>query len=206
MPGRLRPWVWALALAMAGPAALAQSSGQASGQSSGQTSGQSATPSVPALPQSPILTVDQERLYAQSLWGQRVEAELQAETRALQTENNRIEAELTAEEKSLTEKRPTMAPQDFRKLADDFDERVTGIRAAQDRKAADLVASRDRARQEFLAAALPVMAKVLSEHGAVAILDNRAVFVAARSVDATDALLKELDEALGAGPAPAPSP
>ena len=162
-----------------------------------------------ALPQSPILTVDQDRLYAQSLWGQRVEAELQAETQALQTENNRIEAELTAEEKSLTEKRPTMAPQDFRKLADDFDERVTGIRAAQDRKAADLVASRDRARQEFLAAALPVMAKVLSEHGAVAILDNRAVFVAARSVDATDALLKELDEVLGAGPAPgdtAPAP
>ena len=37
--------------------------------------------------------------------------------------------------------------------------------------------------------------------GAVAILDNRAVFVAASSIDATEEMRKRLDEVLGAGPA-----
>lgn len=156
-------------------------------------------------PASPILTIDQERLYGQSLWGKRAEAEITAESQALQAENNRIEAELTAEEKSLTERRPTMPAPDFRKLADDFDQRVTGIRTAQDRKAREIAARRDQARQDFFNAALPVMADLLRARGAVAILDNRAVFVSARSIDATDDMRQRLDEVLGAGPdRPAP--
>lgn len=149
---------------------------------------------------SPILTIDQERLYSQSLWGKRVETEIAAATKSLQTENAKIEAELTTEEKSLTERRATMAAADFRKLADDFDQRVTGIRAAQDKKANEIAARRDQARQDFFGAALPVMAELLRARGAVAILDNRAVFVAARSIDATDDMRKRLDEVLGAGP------
>lgn len=152
-------------------------------------------------PSSPILTIDQERLYAESLWGKRVEAEIAAANKDLQTENNRIEAELTAEEKSLTDRRPTTPPADFRKLADDFDQRVTGIRDAQDRKGREIAARRDQARQDFFAAALPVMADLLRARGAVAILDNRAVFVAASSIDATEEVRKRLDEVLGAGPA-----
>ena len=149
---------------------------------------------------SPILTIDQDRLYTESLWGRRAEAEIKAAMTVLQTENNRIEAALTAEEMSLTDRRAAMKPDDFRKLADEFDARVTGIRQAQDAKAHDIAAGRDKARQAFLSAALPVMAQLLQARGAVAILDNRAVFVSAKSIDATDDLLKRLDGVLGAGP------
>jgi Skp family chaperone for outer membrane proteins len=149
---------------------------------------------------SPILTIDQDRLYAESLWGKRAEAEIKASMAALQAENNKIEGELTAEELSLTDRRPKMKPEDFRKLADDFDARVTDIRQAQDNKSRQIAADRDKARQAFLTAALPVMAKLLQAKGAVAILDNRAVFVSARSIDATDDLRQRLDQVLGAGP------
>lgn len=149
---------------------------------------------------SPILTIDQERLYIESLWGKRAEADIKAAMAVLQTENNKIEAELTAEEMSLTDRRATMKPEEFRKLADDFDVRVTGIRQAQDSKARGIAAERDKARQAFLSAALPVMAQLLKARGAVAILDNRAVFVSAKSIDATDDLLQRLDGVLGAGP------
>lgn len=149
---------------------------------------------------SPILTIDQDRLYTESLWGKRAETEIKASMAALQAENNKIEAELTAEELSLTDRRPKMKPEDFRKLADDFDARVTDIRQAQDNKSRQIAADRDKARQAFLTAALPVMAKLLQAKGAVAILDNRAVFVSARSIDATDDLRQRLDQVLGAGP------
>lgn len=149
---------------------------------------------------SPILTIDQDRLYGESLWGKRAEAAIQAETAALQAENRRIEAGLADEEKALTERRKTAAPDTFRALADDFDQRVTGIRDAQERKLNAIATERDETRQAFFNAALPVMARLLEQRGAVAILDSRAVFVSARSVDATDELRTEIDRVLGAGP------
>ena len=47
---------------------------------------------------SPVLTVDLERIARESDYGQRMAAELQADTVILQSEFNRIEAELIAEE------------------------------------------------------------------------------------------------------------
>lgn len=150
--------------------------------------------------QSPVLTIDQDRLYSQSLWGKRAEGELAAATSALQAENRKIEAELTAEEKSLTEKRTKMPAADFRKLADDFDSRVTGIRKAQDGKSRELAAKRDEDRRAFFDAAVPIIGEVMQKRGAVAILDSRAIFLSAKLVDATDEVLAVCNARLGAGP------
>lgn len=148
----------------------------------------------------PILTLDQESLFSQSLWGKRAVAEIEADSRILQAENRNIEAALTAEEKALTDQRTRMAPDEFRKLADEFDTRVTGIRQAQESKARSLGEERERERQAFFDAVLPIMGEVMSERGAVAILDNRAVFLSVRSIDVTDDMLARIDERLGAGP------
>ncbi len=154
-----------------------------------------------APPASAVLTVDQERLFSESLWGKRMQAELEAASRELQAENRKIEAALTAEEKALTDKRVTMAPADFRVLADEFDKRVTGIRAAQDGKARDLTARRDADRKAFLDSVLPIMGEVMTARGAVAILDSRAIFLSVRSIDATDAIVAAIDAKLGDGSA-----
>ena len=149
---------------------------------------------------SPVLTIDQDRLYTESLWGKRALADLEARSTGLQAENRKIEAALTAEEKTLTERRPIMAAEEFRKLADDFDRRVTGIRQAQDTKARDLTRYRDEDRQAFYDAALPVMGEVMDARGAVAILDKRAIFLSATAIDVTDTVRALIDRKLGAGP------
>ncbi|WP_284163103.1 OmpH family outer membrane protein [Frigidibacter sp. SD6-1] len=148
---------------------------------------------------SPVVTVDQERLFTQSAWGKRALAEIDKDSRELQAENRRIEAALTAEEKDLTDRRPTLPAAEFRKLADAFDEKVTGIRKAQDTKLRDLTARHDTARKEFFDAVLPVMGKVMEAQGAFAILDNRAVFMSVRSIDITDEVIAAADAELGDG-------
>ncbi len=162
------------------------------------------TPEAPV--ESPVLTLDQERFFTETLWGKRVTAELNADSAALGAENRRIESELTAEEKNLTERRPNMTAEEFRKAADDFDARVVGIRNAQDAKTRALNGRGETERQEFFNKALPVISDVLQERGAVAVLDSRAIFVSSGAIDITDTLIAEIDRRIGAGPAePAPA-
>ncbi len=151
---------------------------------------------------SPILTVDQERVYAESAWGKRAAAEIDAASAALAAENRRIEAELTAEERKLTDERATTPVEAFRAKADAFDRKVVSIRAAQDAKTRDLNRLRDAERQAFLNAALPVLGGVLRDRKALAILDVRAVFISSNAIDVTDDVIAALNARLGAGTAP----
>lgn len=181
--GGLRSGVLALALALAAGAGAAQ---------------EAPAPAAPSL-QTPILTIDQDRLFAETLWGKRVAQRIEAASSDLAAENRRIEAELTAEEKDLTEKRPTLPAEEFRKLADAFDARVTEFRRSQDGKARMIGSIHDAERQAFFKAALPVMAAVLRRHGAVVVLDDRAIFLSADSIDATEEMVARIDAELGAG-------
>ena len=63
-----------------------------------------------ALPAYPILLLNQERLLSASLYGQRIQREVDVAGSALAAENRRIEAELTEEELRLTERRGQMSP------------------------------------------------------------------------------------------------
>jgi Skp family chaperone for outer membrane proteins len=73
-------------------------------------------------PVSQILTLDQDRLFAESLYGKALEARLIVATQALAAENRKMEQDLAAEEADLTKKRPTMAASAFQALADAFDQ------------------------------------------------------------------------------------
>jgi Skp family chaperone for outer membrane proteins len=176
----------AVALALAGPSA-AQQDVQATG----------------------VLLLDQERFFADSRFGQRIQAEIDAETKTLQSENRRIEADLEAEEKSLTERRATLPPEEFRALAEAFDAKVKGIRSARDAKSNDLAARRDAARKTFIETAVPVLAQILNERGAAAIIDRSAVVISFDRIDITDLAIARIDLLLapeGATEAPPPRP
>ncbi len=151
----------------------------------------------------PVLTLDQDRFFLQSDFGRAAIEREQAETAALEQENNRIEAELVAEEQALTDQRGALSSADFSARAAAFDDKVERIRAEQDAKARSIVEKRDVERQEFLRLAAPVLGELLSERKAAAILDKGLVIVSLSAVDITDEAIAKLNAALVA-PAPAP--
>lgn len=155
----------------------------------------------------PVMTLDQAALYARSQWGQRVEAELERRRREVEAENERLADQLAAEEQSLTELRQSLPADEFRERADEFDRRVVEVRQQRD-AAANELHSRDTAEQQaFFRAALPLLAALMRERGAVVVLDQRAIFVASQSIDVTEALIERIDREIGAGPLePPPDP
>lgn len=155
---------------------------------------------VQAAPSAAILTLDQEALYRESLWGKRAQADLEARSRAIGAENDRIAAQLEAEDDALTALRATLPEDEFRRRADAFDAKVQKVRQDRDQAGRDLLASADTDRTAFLNAALPVLTDLMRERGAVALLDRRTVLLSIDQIDVTAALIARIDAALGEGP------
>lgn len=151
---------------------------------------------------SAILTIDSERVFNTTIAGRRIAADLEDRLNALAQENRRIEAELVAEELDLTERRVTMDTDEFRALADAFDEKVQRIRAEQDAKQRVLERIGDTGRQSFIEAIGPILSRIGRERGAVVILERRDVLLSSDNIDITDEAITRINEALGAGGQP----
>jgi Skp family chaperone for outer membrane proteins len=147
----------------------------------------------------PIVVVNQERLLSQSLYGQRIQREVEAAGAALASENRQIEAQLTQEELGLTERRALMTPEAFRPIAEEFDSRVNDIRAAQETKGRALQQQAEAAQQAFFETAFPILVEILRERGASVLMDNRAVLLTADGIDITDEAIALIDARLGDG-------
>lgn len=154
---------------------------------------------VGAAPASAVLVLNQERLLSQSLYGQRIQREVEAAGAALAAENRQIEAQLTEEELALTERRTQMTPEDFRPIAEEFDSRVNGIRAAQEAKGRALQQQADAAQQAFFETVFPILVEILRNRGASVLMDNRALLLSADGIDITDEAIALIDERLGDG-------
>lgn len=148
---------------------------------------------------SSILVLNQDRMLQQTQFGLRIAREIEEASALLAAQNRTIEQQLTAEELSLTEQRPTMSPEDFRVLADEFDTRVDGIRAAQAAKARDLQTQSEAAQQRFFDETVPILLELVQQRGASVLLDSRTVLLSAGSVDITDAAINAIDAAMGEG-------
>ncbi|WP_425656261.1 OmpH family outer membrane protein [Roseobacter sp. EG26] len=149
--------------------------------------------------QSPILTIDSDRLFTESDYGKNTVRDFEARGAELAAENRRIEEELSTEEKALTDQRPAMAPADFRKLADAFDEKVQTTRRAQDSKNRDLNQALEERRVVFLNAAAPVLEQLMREAGAAVVMERRSVFLSSNAIDITQEAIERLNEVLGNG-------
>jgi Skp family chaperone for outer membrane proteins len=158
-----------------------------------------AAPTQRSVVQSPILTVDTDRLYSQSAFGLRVAKEIDERGAALAAENRKIEAELTEEEQDLTDKRATLTPEEFRPLADSFDEKVQSTRRAQEAKGRELSQQLEKEQIAFLNAAAPVLETLMRDAGAALILERRSVFLSTNAIDITDEAIARINAALGDG-------
>ena len=142
--------------------------------------------------QSPILTIDSDRIFNESAFGLRVARDVEVQSSVLAAENRKIEAELEDEERLLTDQRNTLD-------TTAFDQKVQKTRAAQAAKGRSLNQMVDQERSLFLNAAVPVLEELMQDAGAAVILERLSVFVSANAIDITDEAIKRLDATLGCG-------
>ncbi|MDS9468132.1 OmpH family outer membrane protein [Paracoccus sp. MBLB3053] len=147
-----------------------------------------------------IMTIDQDAVFLKSRWGMRVQTELDRRGDEIAAENERLANDFSAEEDELTKLRGTLAPDEFRKRAEEFDKRVVEVRRQRDSVARQLQDEIEEERASFFRAALPILAQLMQERGAVIVLDQRSIFVSAQSVDVTDDLVARMDRLIGEGP------
>ena len=141
-----------------------------------------------------ILTIDQERLLVETRLGASVLQELETRALALAAENKSIEDALIAEELVLTERRADLPADEFRALADAFDERVQTLRAEQDEKERDLNRAQEEARNAIVRDSAEVISEIVRQRGALLVIDRRNVFLSAGSIDITDEAIRRINE------------
>lgn len=155
----------------------------------------------------PVLSLDQEQFFARSRFGAAALAANKAASEALAAEFSRISSALAAEERDLTAQRATLPVAEFSALALEFDKKVEAIRAAQTVRPAALQKTLDDEKLRFFEAARPVLAVLMAERGAFAIIDKRAVVLGFEAIDLTPLAIQRIDTVLGDGTAPlAPAP
>ncbi len=160
---------------------------------------------VDQFSQSALRTIDDERLFRESRFGERVMEEIEVASRALEAENDRLLAELSARESELTERRSEMSPEEFREAASEFDQQAEEVRRTQAEKRQRLTQFEESERRRFFSETTPVLQDLLDAEGGQILIDARAVVIARVDVDITDEAITAIDESLGdGGPPPFP--
>ena len=149
-----------------------------------------------SVPKSPVLVIDDRRLFFESDFGKRAVAVIEARGRTLELENERIVAELEAEETAITNQRESLTVEQFRELAQDFDRKVIQIRRDRDAENRELNQQIDVQEQRFWRAAEPVMNEIMREAEAAVILDRRSVVLWVRAIDITDVAIARINSAI----------
>ncbi|MDD7970104.1 OmpH family outer membrane protein [Roseinatronobacter alkalisoli] len=193
-PDWVLAWIGAAGIQLAAPGFAQGTQGFPLGQSFDE-----------AAPTLQLRTLNEERLFRDSAFGQRVAAEIDAASRALELENEELLEQLTTRELELTEARATMPPVQFRAAAEAFDREAEAIRRSQAEKRQRLSMYEDAEQRRFFQLAAPVLQQVLVSEGAQVLIDSRAVIIGVSGMDMTDPSIAALNEGIGDG-APSPTP
>lgn len=142
-----------------------------------------------------VLTIELERLFAETGLGAESRARLEQRAREIQAENARIERDLIAEEQALTEQRASLPTEEFRALADAFHARVEQLRAEQDEKERQFNRQQSEAQAAFFEDIRSLLAEIMVEKGASVVLERRDVFLSADWIDITDEAIARINAA-----------
>ena len=154
---------------------------------------------------SPFLIINQERLLTGSRMGQEILAEEERQRDALRAEARALDASFEAEERQLTEQRPTLPAEEFRKLSDAFDARVVEARRQQDERASALAQEFDQRRRAFYARVAPILVMLMDRYRAPAIFDESSVLLVDQSLNITAEVIAEIDASAAQEPAAPPA-
>lgn len=148
---------------------------------------------------SPVLVVDLDRIYQETDYGRRIEAQNVAALVQLNTDNQALQEELEREESDIAARRETLSAAEFRAEADAFDAKVQDIRARQDERLAEIEASILTERLAFDARIRPILGQILLERRGVILVEATEVYLIVRSVDITAQSIAVLNDVLGDG-------
>ena len=147
-----------------------------------------------------ILIVSQDELFSETELGKDILIFEQEERDILIEKSRQIGAAFVAEELALTEQRDLLSPDEFKVLADAFDEKVVAARAEQDASDATLIANIEARRRAFYRVIAPVLAQLMQRYGASAIIDRRTVLLFDSNLDITSEAVEFLDNAYRENP------
>ena len=145
----------------------------------------------------PFLFINQEKILTGSKTGQALLADDDRQRDAMRGEARALDASFEEEESRLTEQRPKLPPEEFRKLSDAFDARVVKARRDQDERASALAQQFDQGRRQFYAQVAPILVMLMDRYGAKAIFDENSVLLADQSLNITQAVIAEIDARAG---------
>lgn len=157
------------------------------------------SPNMQLPAQTAVLVLDVEQAYLSSAWGKRAQTDIEAAAREIEAENTRMEDQLVGEEQALAAERDRLTPAEFRKKAEAFDTRAQDVRRERRQAAVDLGSRAQADRNEFVDAALPVIAAIMQDRSAGVVLDRRQVMAATNAVDITQDLIERMDRDVGDG-------
>ncbi|WP_157970936.1 OmpH family outer membrane protein [Pseudogemmobacter bohemicus] len=143
-----------------------------------------------------LLTLNQAALFEKSAWGAAAMRAAEQAASALSAENRTIEAALEKEELGLTEKRGQITAEEFSALARDFDRKVEEFRQTQDAKLRAINRKLDEDRKTFVELSVPLMAELLDEYGAVAIIADDILILSRSSADVTQRAIELMNQRL----------
>lgn len=150
-------------------------------------------------PAAGFLFINQEQILTGSKSGQALLAEEDRQREVLRQEARKLDSAFEDEEQRLTDQRPTLPPEEFRKLSDAFDARVVKARRDQDARASALAEEFDQRRRQFYARVAPILVMLMDRYGAKAIFDETSVLLADQSLNITNAVIAEIDARVGPG-------
>ena len=144
-----------------------------------------------------IATLDQERLFRNSLFGQRLIKEVNDKSDILLAQELLLQSQLEAEENLLTVERKKMSTEKFKKLASAFDQKVQKIRAETTENRMKIGDYSESERNRFLKVILPVLVQLSDEFGITTLLDHRMIILSLN--DITDAAIERVNKTIGEG-------
>lgn len=143
-----------------------------------------------------ILTISVDRILAESRAGAAIAAQAEALSIAIQTDVETRREALRVEELELAADRGGLDRATFDARAAAFRARVTALRAERAERLSALQRAVAAAEASLRATLEPILVSILTERGAMLLLDERQVVLSARALDVTDEAISRLDAAL----------
>ena len=148
---------------------------------------------------SSVLTIDISRIARETKYGRRLFKDFENAQNELVENNTIIQNNLEAEEQSLVELRKTLAPDKFRTLAVEFDERANSIRKERAELENTLFEKRDENISELLKLSVPFLQEIMLSYKATVIVDRRNTVLSNPMIDITEKAIELINDNLGDG-------